>query len=359
MPKRNSASDKAVPGTKQQATGNREKRYGWFRVSLVACRLSLPLAHGLLVGGCATPQYAIRQTPVPDESASALHIERTISAIQGQEFERHGGEPLGDNERLRGLEIQRTVDRLSRVTERPSLRYRASLYHDQDPNAAALADGRIYISTGMVNYLASRGSRADELAFVLSHELAHTVAQHLVKRYRTLQQQQLLMAIVAAGTAAATRDASTGLQQAGKLALDVASLLGDVANSGYSQDQELEADQLGIRYVIRAGFDPEAALDLLQDFSRFENPWPFLRTHPYILQRREDLRRYLSETGHLRRQTPLADQPGNSSMRSDRFHDRSDLEERLRQLRQAQQLYPEGSVSWKNLQRQIEALERP
>ena len=311
------------------------------RLTLVGC---------LLVAGCATPEYAVRQTPAPDESASAVAIERDISRTQGDEFDRDGGRPIGD-ERLRNLPVQQTVDRLSRVTERPGLPYRAYLYVDQDPNAAALADGRVYLSTGMINYLASRGSRADELAFIVGHELAHTVAQHLVKRYQMLQRQQLLIALVSAGAAAATRNASEGVQHAGRLAVDAAGMLRDVANSGYSQEQELEADQLGIRYVIRAGFDPNAALALLDDFGRFDTPWPFLRTHPYIATRREYVRRYLEETVAWTRSqtTARAAPPPRGSGGAD---------ERLRQLRQLQRSYPEGSVSWHNLQRQIDALQQ-
>ena len=296
--------------------------------------------------GCATPQYTIRQAPVPEESAAALQIERAISAQQAREFEAPGARPIGPNERLGGFEIQRLVERLSRVTERPSLSYRAYLVHDNDPNAAALADGRVYLTTGMLTYLSHRGSRMAELAFVLSHELAHTVAQHLVKRYRLLQQQQLLIALVSAGTAAATRNAGEGVQQAGRLVLDAASIVRDVHNSGYSQEQELEADQLGIQYVIRAGFNPQGALDLLEDFSRFENPWPFLRTHPYIALRREYLRRYLAQSGHLKTQGGGIESPGRAA-----------VEERRQLLRDAQKLYPVGSISSQNLQREIDALE--
>jgi predicted Zn-dependent protease len=281
---------------------------------------------------------------MPEESAEALHIERAISAVQAKDFARQGARPIGREESLWGFDVQHVVEQLSAVTERPSLHYRAYLYEEKEPNAAALADGRIYISTGMLNYLASygsprpadndrRGGRVDELAFVLAHELAHTVAQHLVKRYRTLQQQQFFMALVAAGASAATQHAGSQAAQARQLALNAASLLRDVAISGYGQAQELEADQLGIRYVMKAGFDPRAALALLEDFSRFENPSPFLRTHPYVAQRQADLQRYLSEPGAL----PAAD--------------------RIKALRDAQRLYPVGSVSWKNLQRQIDDLE--
>ena len=348
MPKRSYDWDKLPQSDKLQVASNKTSRRVWHHVSRVACHL-LPSCVFLVIG-CATPEYAIRPTPTPEETVSALQIERGISQIQAKEFERQGARSIDASERLAGFEIQRLVDQLSRVTERPSLRYRAYLYRDDDPNAAALADGRIYISTGLLNYLASRSSHEAEFAFIIGHELAHTVAQHLVKRYRTLQQQQLLMTIVAAGAAAAAGNAGAGAQQAGRLLVNAASLIQDVHNSGYSQEQELEADQLGIRYVIKAGFDPNAALALLEDFERFDNPWPFLRTHPYIAIRREYLHRYLAQAGYLGHRAAVPPQSSRPSRA---------VESRLEQLRQIQQSYPVGSVSWRNLQRQIEESEGP
>ena len=295
----------------------------------------------IVLAGCATPPYAIRPTPLPEESAEALQIERAISAMQARDFQRQRARPLGGEEVVWGLPVQRVLTRLAQVTERPHLPYQAYVYQDRDPNAAALADGRVYVSSSMLNYLASRGSREDELAGILAHELAHTTAQHLVKRYRYLQQQSLLLTVVAAGAAAVTGDAGTSVREAGRLVVDAASLLADVANSGYSQEQELEADQLGIRYVIRAGYRPQAVLDVLEDFARFDVPWPFLRTHPYVTERCTQLAQYLRDIG--------ADSAGA---------DHDSAERRVRELREAQKLYPRDSVSWRNLQRQIEALEK-
>lgn len=346
MPKRNYDSDDPLQGDKLQVTSHKTGCQVWHSLSLVACHLSLTWV--LLIAGCATPEYALRPTPTPEESVSARQIERGISQIQATEFERRGARPVGASERLAGFDIQRLIDRLSRVTERPALHYRAYLYRDKEPNAAALADGRIYVSTGMLAYLEHRGSREAEFAFIIGHELAHTVAQHLVKRYRTLQQQQVLMTIVAAGAVAATGHAGASAQQAGRLLVDLASLVQDVRNSGYSQEQELEADQLGIRYVITAGFDPNAAFTLLEDFERFDSPSPFLRTHPYIAIRRAYLQRYLEESGSLRQEATAPQQPTAP---------RRAVESRVEELRQIQKLYPAGSVSWKNLQRQIEAME--
>ena len=317
---------------------------GQIRARLSASAACLTLTLGcLLVAGCATPQYTVRPTSVPDESPWAHELERTISAYQAHELERPGARPVYPGERWFEFDLQRVVNTLSRVTERPSLPYRVRLLDDQDPNAVALADGRVYVTTGMLKYLASRGSKDSELAFIIAHELAHTVAQHLVTRYRQLQQQQMMLALVGLGTAVATRGEPGG-QEVGQLVQDVASLVNDVIASGYSQEQELEADQLGIRYCIRAGYDPWAAVALLEDFTRFDVPWPFLRTHPYIQRRAEDLKRYLLESGVTPPRTPM--QPARVSSQETR-----------KRLLEAQRLYPVGSRSWNNIQQQLDALD--
>ena len=129
--------------------------------------------------------------------------------------------------------------------------------------------------------------------------------------------------------------------------------MNETAISGYSQEQELEADQLGVRYMMRAGYDPQDALNLLEDFVRFESggpmisvqgipvPAPFLRMHPYTSLRRAYLARYLNES-HV----------------ADGHAPASSTDEERRRLREAQTLYPPGSQSWKNLQHQLDALDR-
>lgn len=293
---------------------------------------------GLALTGCATPQYAIRPTPQPVESAHVRQIEQAISELQAPLFDAQDAHPVTRGTRRWGFDIQAIVERLSRVTERPHLAYQAFLYQSDDPNAAALADGRIYLSTGMLQYLASRGSVEEELAIIVAHELAHTVAQHIVQRYQRHHQQQLLFGLLAAGTAAASSGGS--VPAGGQIVQDVAGLLANIAESGYSQDQEFEADQLGVRYLQRAGWDPEAALPMLEDFSRFDVPWGFLRTHPYTTDRLAYLRRYLDDTR-------LHQSPERSA---------AERAAEIRHLRGVQRLYPERSISWKNLDRQIRVL---
>ena len=331
-----------------------------------------------LVATCAcatTPAYSVRPTPTPEETSTTLEIERTISEQQSEEFEKQGARQLGAQERVFGFVPQQVVDRLGRTSERAYIPFRVYLYQSKDPNAAALADGRIYISTGMLDYLAQRGSREDELAFVLGHEIGHTAAQHLVQRYRQLEKQQLMMALAGLGVSAVTRGGGERAQQIAGLAKNAAELAAAVSASSYSQQQELEADQLGVRYVIRAGYDPRAGLKMLEDFQRFDVPGGFLRTHPYTELRRQYLERYLQEIGYLpggapagAARLPEANQadwttpihePAAQSHFSVAAHpaNRQEREERRKQLLETQKLYPVGSQSWKNLQHQINQLQ--
>ena len=285
-----------------------------------------------------TPEYAVRPTPAPIESQEVHEFEAKVSQAQARQMESEGKtRTVRAGERLWGFDIPGIVQRLVPVTQRPNLFYVARLTQNKDPNAAALADGRIYVTSGMLNYLAERGSREDELAFVLAHELAHTNAQHLLQRYEYLQQQSLVAGLIDVGLAAATRGATGTASQIGSLARDAVSLVQDVNASGYSQQQELEADQLGMRYLLKAGYNPEAALAMVEDFARFDQPAiPFLRTHPVTELRADYLRRY------------LRDLEGWKASAGDE----------LQRLRDAQKLYPAGSTSWKNLQQQIDSFDR-
>lgn len=323
------SADHGVTSDMRQATSTCHMSQVTCRLLLVTCHLSL-----VALTGCATPQYAVRPTPTPDESEWALNLERTISAYQARELEQQGARLIQSGERLWGFDVASVLHRLSRVTERQGLPYRVFLLQDSDPNAVALADGRVYVTSGMLNYLSSRGSRDDELAAVLSHELAHTVAQHLVKRYHQLQQQQLLLTAVGIGTAIVSQQGGSSI---GSLANDAASLIASVLNSAYSQDQELEADQLGVRYMARAKYDPRSAVAVLRDFVRVAPGGIFVSTHPNSERRAQDLERFLAETV-LASPTPAS------------------IEQRRKRLKAAQQLYPVGSVSWHNLQRQLDAL---
>lgn len=135
--------------------------------------------------------------------------------------------------------------RLAAVSEMPEVPWKFTVLNDHRVNAFALPGGYIYITRGLM----ALAENEAEMAGVLAHEIGHVTARHSAQRY---------------STALATNIGLTGLSILGSV-LGMPSGLGRVVGTGaqmalqqYSQSQELEADMLGVRYMTRIGYDPNA-----------------------------------------------------------------------------------------------------
>ena len=135
---------------------------------------------------------------------------------------------------------------LQSTSEMPNQTFTFTVLDNSIVNAFALPGGYVYVSRGL---LALAGDEA-ELAGVIAHEIGHVTARHTAQRYSRG---------VLAGLGAALIGAATGSQ----MASNVAQVAVGAYIQGYSRDQEFEADQLGVRYLTRAGFDPLAMSSFL------------------------------------------------------------------------------------------------
>ncbi|WP_108263345.1 M48 family metallopeptidase [Mangrovicoccus ximenensis] len=108
---------------------------------------------------------------------------------------------------------------------------------------------------------------ADEVAFVISHEAAHHIGDHIPR-----QQSSTEAAAIAAGLAAAALGGDSSL-------IANAQQMGAFAGSrAYSKNYELEADSLGAQIAFYAGYDPVVGINY---FARARDPGDqFLGTHP-------------------------------------------------------------------------------
>jgi beta-barrel assembly-enhancing protease len=131
-------------------------------------------------------------------------------------------------------------------------------------NAVALPGGFVFVTRALLD---GCGRDRDEVAFVLGHEIAHVVRGHALERV-------------------AGRSALAGVIRA----LPAAGLLGGLTHriglafleSSHSREQEQEADALGIRLSVAAGFDPAASIRFLERLVRPEGPpgAGYLASHP-------------------------------------------------------------------------------
>ncbi|MCE9588984.1 MAG: M48 family metalloprotease [Planctomycetes bacterium] len=162
--------------------------------------------------------------------------------------------------------------RLAAASERPQLPWTFTVVDSSVINAFALPGGKVFISRGLLAKMTNEA----QLAGVLGHEIGHVTAQHIG--------QQMSQAMVLQGVVA-------GLGVAGGASNnDYLRVLGMGASAGgsvyllkFGRDQESQADELGVRYMSRLGYNPVGQLqvmEILQKEAGSSNTVEFLSTHP-------------------------------------------------------------------------------
>ncbi|QFT77657.1 M48 family metalloprotease [Erythrobacter sp. THAF29] len=132
--------------------------------------------------------------------------------------------------------------------------FTVSLLNSPVNNAFAVPGGYIYSTRQLVSLMNNEA----ELAGVLGHEVGHVAARHSQRRQQAAQRNSILGVLGAIGSSILLGDSSIG-QTLSRGFLQGSQLL----TLRFSRKQELEADQLGIQYLTRAGYDPNAMSTVL------------------------------------------------------------------------------------------------
>lgn len=144
-----------------------------------------------------------------------------------------------------GFYVARIGANLAKHAELPDLNYTFTVLNDENVNAFALPGGYVYITRGLLAIAANEA----EMAGVLAHEIGHITARHTAQRYSATMATNIgLQVLSVLGSVAG---APTGSGQ-------LAAFGAQAALQSYSREQELEADMLGVRYLSRSGYDPNA-----------------------------------------------------------------------------------------------------
>jgi len=159
------------------------------------------------------------------------------------------------------------------------------LLDSETMNAFALPGGQVFITSGLLRKLEDEA----QLAGVLGHEIGHVVHRHGAEHMATGQLGQLLT--MAAGVAA------TDEEGRGQRAAMVAAMINQMMQLKYSRSDELEADRVGMDYMVQAGYDPSAMLGVMRilgEAAMGGRAPVMLSTHPYPEQREAEIERYLA-----------------------------------------------------------------
>ncbi len=174
--------------------------------------------------------------------------------------------------------------KIVKVSDRKDLEFHFTVINSDQVNAFAAPGGFIYFYTGLLKHMDTEA----EMAAVMAHEISHVVARHGVKRLQTA------MGVAAAYELVFGENSSQYQELAVNIGLNL-------AFSKYSRDAEREADNYGIHYMVKAGYDPQGALQMFETLASlgsagYSNVFEgLLASHPETQERIANARKQIQE----------------------------------------------------------------
>jgi len=141
---------------------------------------------------------------------------------------------------------------LAAVSERPNLPWSIKVLDDPVVNAMALPGGYVYLTRGILAHLNSEA----ELATVLGHEIGHVTARHSANQMSKAQ-----LAGLGLGIGMMVDPGVAGLSEIAQMGTQVLFLK-------FSRDDERQADELGVRYLVKDGYDPRESPQVFEMLRR-------------------------------------------------------------------------------------------
>lgn len=170
--------------------------------------------------------------------------------------------------------VERVAKRLAAVTGEAArdFQWQVALIRSDQANAFCLPGGKIAVYTGILPYTQNEAA----LAAVMGHEMGHAIARHGSQRML----QSSLTQTVLAGAQYSFTDMDPRERTLVMAALGVGAQYGVLLP--FSREHESEADEMGLMYMARAGYDPHEAVRFWERMNAAGGSQPpqFMSTHP-------------------------------------------------------------------------------
>lgn len=199
-------------------------------------------------------------------------------AVAVEAFSRFGGEY--HNESLTRY-VNLVGQTIAEVSDRPNLAYHFAILNSEEQNAFAAPGGYIFVTIGLLKTLKNEA----ELAGVLAHEIAHVTQKHMLE---TIRRSALLSNVSELTLTVLNKDP----QMFSNLIDEITDKL---FTKGLDKEKEFEADEYGIEFAYRAGYNPRGLRDYLVTLRSQEGRARsrFFSTHPDTSERIAKLDRLL------------------------------------------------------------------
>lgn len=174
-------------------------------------------------------------------------------------------------------------NRIVDQTEMAELPWEFHVVRDEEINAFNIPGGHVYINTGLI----AAAENASEMVGVMSHEIGHGVARHATEQLTGVYGLNIIAGLLL-GSDPQTYERI------------LAQILGTGAIASFSREAEREADELAVRYLYDAGYDPRGLVsffeELLSQSRRRADPVSrFFATHPLTEERIEYTRKLVNQ----------------------------------------------------------------
>ena len=241
-----------------------------------------------LLAGPATPAFADETDQLPDmgtSAASTLSIGQELQMGDYYVRQLRGSAPL-INDPLLVQYVNKLGMRLVGHANSVKTPFHFYLINNDEINAFAFFGGNVVLHSALFRY----ADNESQLASVMAHEISHVTQRHLARAMEDQKKNAPLTWVGALGSILL----AMASPQAG-----MAALSGTLAGTqqgmiSFTQQNEQEADRIGIQVLQRSGFDPQAMptfLEKLLDQSRYSSrPPEILLTHPLPESRLSDSR---------------------------------------------------------------------
>ena len=165
---------------------------------------------------------------------------KQVVGLYGGEFHAPGAERY----------LNEVLAKLTEASDAPSQTYRVTILNSPIVNAFALPSGDLYVTRGLL----ALANDTAEVAAVMAHEIAHVTARHATQRAELERRSDV---ISKAAMVIENRDRSRTFQSYAQTTL-----------ASFSRQQEYEADEIGVRVIAKAGYDPYGASRFLAALGR-------------------------------------------------------------------------------------------
>jgi predicted Zn-dependent protease len=231
--------------------------------SAARAALALPI---LLAAACAVST----QQEVEMGSSYATQLAKDLPLVQDAEVTRY---------------IRSLGDSLAHVADQRNLDWHFAVVDSREVNAFAVPGGYIYVNRGLIE----RAGTMAQVAGVIGHEIGHVTRRHSIKQMQKAQGANIGATLVCTLTSAC----NSGLAQSG------ISLGANLAFAKFSRTDEAEADEEGVRYVIKAGFDPQGIPEMFGILLKERKSQPadldrYFMSHPLEESRIADTQRMIA-----------------------------------------------------------------